>query len=178
MVRELRNRLLSGKSIASLGTYTTILIGIRLFLRADEFLGIRMDHFFPDAFMRDPITGDVIALNMKIFGKTDKKWQYRWLWANEKYPDICPVRHLLVYLYLTGIKKDYLFPPHSCFVDMEEVCKSGTFGQIHLPYVTFQAGFKQLVQETVTGSETLNICLLYTSPSPRDQRGSRMPSSA
>ena len=27
-------------------------------------------------------------------------------------------------------------------------------------------------------NETLNICLLYTSPSPRDQRGSRMPSSA
>ena len=25
---------------------------------------------------------------------------------------------------------------------------------------------------------TLKICLLYTSPSPRDQRGSRMPSSA
>ena len=24
----------------------------------------------------------------------------------------------------------------------------------------------------------VNICLLYTSPSPRDQRGSRMPSSA
>ena len=27
-------------------------------------------------------------------------------------------------------------------------------------------------------SGTLNPCLLYTSPSPRDQRGSRMPSSA
>ena len=26
--------------------------------------------------------------------------------------------------------------------------------------------------------EAFNICLLYTSPSPRDQRGSRMPSSA
>ena len=26
--------------------------------------------------------------------------------------------------------------------------------------------------------QTPNICLLYTSPSPRDQRGSRMPSSA
>ena len=26
--------------------------------------------------------------------------------------------------------------------------------------------------------EELGICLLYTSPSPRDQRGSRMPSSA
>ena len=28
------------------------------------------------------------------------------------------------------------------------------------------------------GVETTSICLLYTSPSPRDQRGSRMPSSA
>ena len=27
-------------------------------------------------------------------------------------------------------------------------------------------------------AETMGICLLYTSPSPRDQRGSRMPSSA
>ena len=26
--------------------------------------------------------------------------------------------------------------------------------------------------------EIYNVCLLYTSPSPRDQRGSRMPSSA
>ena len=26
--------------------------------------------------------------------------------------------------------------------------------------------------------QRINICLLYTSPSPRDQRGSRMPSSA
>ena len=29
-----------------------------------------------------------------------------------------------------------------------------------------------------TLDETLATCLLYTSPSPRDQRGSRMPSSA
>ena len=33
------------------------------------------------------------------------------------------------------------------------------------------------VQELTIGQES-NICLLYTSPSPRDQRGSRMPSSA
>ena len=32
---------------------------------------------------------------------------------------------------------------------------------------------------TITNAGTLiNLCLLYTSPSPRDQRGSRMPSSA
>ena len=31
---------------------------------------------------------------------------------------------------------------------------------------------------TLTGDDTLKVCLLYTSPSPRDQRGARMPSSA
>ena len=29
-----------------------------------------------------------------------------------------------------------------------------------------------------TNEKDINTCLLYTSPSPRDQRGSRMPSSA
>ena len=32
--------------------------------------------------------------------------------------------------------------------------------------------------EMMKGTETNYYCLLYTSPSPRDQRGSRMPSSA
>ena len=37
----------------------------------------------------------------------------------------------------------------------------------------------QLVDAAGEGEVTLvSICLLYTSPSPRDQRGSRMPSSA
>ena len=31
---------------------------------------------------------------------------------------------------------------------------------------------------TLTGNGQVTVCLLYTSPSPRDQRGSRMPSSA
>ena len=35
-------------------------------------------------------------------------------------------------------------------------------------------------EQTVIGEDGIesNYCLLYTSPSPRDQRGSRMPSSA
>ena len=37
----------------------------------------------------------------------------------------------------------------------------------------------QLVAHSHNSSETLaNICLLYTSPSPRDRQKSRMPSSA
>ena len=36
--------------------------------------------------------------------------------------------------------------------------------------IGFGGGFRR--------TELISICLLYTSPSPRDQRGSRMPSSA
>ena len=42
-----------------------------------------------------------------------------------------------------------------------------------LSAVEVESRFVELVEGGV-----LNICLLYTSPSPRDQRGSRMPSSA
>ena len=37
---------------------------------------------------------------------------------------------------------------------------------------------KANINETTTSKRITNFCLLYTSPSPRDQRGSRMPSSA
>ena len=34
------------------------------------------------------------------------------------------------------------------------------------------------IERLLTAGVGINACLLYTSPSPRDQRGSRMPSSA
>ena len=34
------------------------------------------------------------------------------------------------------------------------------------------------IHKSVAGNKLVQDCLLYTSPSPRDQRGSRMPSSA
>ena len=41
-----------------------------------------------------------------------------------------------------------------------------------------QASNKDTIVFLDASDNTSNICLLYTSPSPRDQRGSRMPSSA
>ena len=37
---------------------------------------------------------------------------------------------------------------------------------------------KMMIRAANTLAEVGHVCLLYTSPSPRDQRGSRMPSSA
>ena len=39
-------------------------------------------------------------------------------------------------------------------------------------------GVGDLPHPDLDGKTPLDACLLYTSPSPRDQRGSRMPSSA
>ena len=45
-----------------------------------------------------------------------------------------------------------------------------------LPGAAFRVGRLHPITQTI--NELKDICLLYTSPSPRDQRGSRMPSSA
>ena len=52
------------------------------------------------------------------------------------------------------------------------------------PQVVKKVGFRMASWRTIHGDGTkattdlVTTCLLYTSPSPRDQRGSRMPSSA
>ena len=48
-------------------------------------------------------------------------------------------------------------------------------GQTRLFYIHDGSTFS--ISEPINGAP-VSVCLLYTSPSPRDQRGSRMPSSA
>ena len=52
---------------------------------------------------------------------------------------------------------------------------------LELVFESYKRAVPDATQEQifmVFSGEHQNICLLYTSPSPRDQRGSRMPSSA
>ena len=42
----------------------------------------------------------------------------------------------------------------------------------------YDQNFNGVEWESILNRYLVNACLLYTSPSPRDQRGSRMPSSA
>ena len=53
-----------------------------------------------------------------------------------------------------------------------------TAGRMRKNRIRVLAGDKVLVEMTPYDLTKGRICLLYTSPSPRDQRGSRMPSSA
>ena len=55
-----------------------------------------------------------------------------------------------------------------------------SLGEGNTPLIKLENIPKELGKEVdlYVKYEGLNPCLLYTSPSPRDQRGSRMPSSA
>ena len=74
-----------------------------------------------------------------------------------------------------------VFDPGIADVDPEE----GIYPEIRRAEATFMARELALVLDdqgvwgaSLTSPPYALICLLYTSPSPRDQRGSRMPSSA
>ena len=54
----------------------------------------------------------------------------------------------------------------------------GLFSELFSKISEIQDILNKLNVNTKLSIEPSNICLLYTSPSPRDQRGSRMPSSA
>ena len=55
----------------------------------------------------------------------------------------------------------------------------GSGGSVNQSGGTYRIGHQLLIGSgNAQQGGTYNLCLLYTSPSPRDQRGSRMPSSA
>ena len=51
-------------------------------------------------------------------------------------------------------------------------------GSTPVAKIIFEKANKNLKRVQALGGAKNHLCLLYTSPSPRDQRGSRMPSSA
>ena len=67
----------------------------------------------------------------------------------------------------------------------ETVSLASQIGGFQLPLQTVQAivwrdskSVQQAIAKPSADTDRVIVCLLYTSPSPRDQRGSRMPSSA
>jgi integrase len=106
-VRDLRRALL-GSDLQAFLSYVMILLGIKLFLRSDELLTLCMNQFDNRLYIvnDDEVRG--IALYIK--GKSDRRKQYLYIWADENCPEFCPLRHLLVYVAVSGNTSGYLFP--------------------------------------------------------------------
>ena len=64
-------------------------------------------------------------------------------------------------------------------IDKVGVCSAGTFSEVRdALHERKAAGLHADMQFTYRNPDRSTDCLLYTSPSPRDKRQSRMPSSA
>ena len=63
-------------------------------------------------------------------------------------------------------------------LDVKRICKAFKKNFQCNGAVTKDSEMGEIIQLSGDQRTNVNSCLLYTSPSPRDQRGSRMPSSA
>ena len=83
--------------------------------------------------------------------------------------------------YVGNLEPRYSGIPTFMRTPLTETLDGIDIGLIGVPYdggVTNRAGARHGPREIRNQSSLMRTCLLYTSPSPRDQRGSRMPSSA
>ena len=104
-------------------------------------------HFVPELFVRDG-NNQIRGLCVKVCGKSDGEvWKYRWLWADDECPDLCPVRHLLIYVFVSGIKGGYLFPKTKELVGRDKP-DDGVF-QTCVPYSTHRRQFIELVERVL-----------------------------
>ena len=82
-----------------------------MFLREDEIGSMGYVHINHDISVKkgnDCVEG--LAITVK--GKADKVPVTLMMWFDHEFPEFCPVRHLLAWLYLSGIKDSFFFPPN------------------------------------------------------------------
>jgi hypothetical protein len=109
-LQDIRMRLLSTNKLEDLRLLTMILLSIKLFLRSDEIINMKIEDVVEDVtIVKDSF---IEALALRVQGKSDSSPVILSLWADDIIPEFCPVRHLLVYLHLSGISQGYLFPGH------------------------------------------------------------------
>ena len=108
-VCKIRTCLVSTNSLVDLQTMVMIMVGICLFFRFDDLDGLTAEYFIPEQFVFDP-AGNIMGMCLKVFGKSDKDWVTLMLWTDDECPEFCPVRLLLVYIYVSKIKGGFLFP--------------------------------------------------------------------
>jgi hypothetical protein len=153
MVR-LRAYWTSRESLEDLQSWVIFLVSCRLLLRSNEATGHQTDskgkitHISGIQLTDDPDTDSinwicstiqnkvVVRLAFNIKGKSDKgKTQVLTLFPDDVCPLLCPVRHLIVYVYLAKIKKGHLFPT---LAELQDPPADGNY-VTYLSYETYQS---------------------------------------
>lgn len=108
---DIREHLLNSSEsfVNRLQMYSLILIGTRLFLRQDEVAGLGFHSIVPEVSVIKNNT--LVQLGLKVTGKTEKGEYFTvlLLHRDDNFPALCPIRHLLLLIALTGVQSGYFF---------------------------------------------------------------------
>jgi hypothetical protein len=148
-VRMIRTALLVENDIFGLQYWTMVIMGIKLFLRISELLSIKIEDFDPSLMLLESTSCHVSALAVKIKGN-------HWLsmYCDNKFPELCPIRALLLYISLSGIKEGYIFPKflpgYGTNAATNEESSTESTGDVdestlHYPYAAFISRMKCLL---------------------------------
>jgi hypothetical protein len=161
-VRKIREHLLIRGDPVSLQMWVMVLLGIRMFLRSDELISLTVEDFIDSHYPKGkqfstPANGmgaltrcqvvqpdSVCSLAGEAQGKRDDQPVRLALLVDEKFPEFCPVRHLLWYLKVFNIKTGYLFPPAGLLIDSYQ-SDSTLSATKHITYDSFRSTLKHLV---------------------------------
>lgn len=183
-VRLIRGYLLARGDCVSLQTWIMFLLGIKLFLRADEVCKLEVrdfiHSFYPEGkdVLKEPKPAGVRALTKcqivsskavealacEVKGKSDQKPVRLALFADNEFPEFCPVRHLLWYMRLFNIHGGYLFPNSTELIRQWNAgCVPELNGSTHVTYGSYLTVMKFLVsnvcrrdtKEFVVGTHTM-----------------------
>jgi hypothetical protein len=156
-VRRIRTALLAENSLEGLQYWTMVIMGIKLFARISELLTMKLEDFDPTLMLLESTSCFVSALVLKLLGKGGN---FHWLciFADDEFPELCPIRALLLYISLSGITSGYLFPkilpghsPHESTEDDSSTESTGDVDEstLHYPYATFINKMKSLLTVTL-----------------------------
>ena len=110
---------------------------------------MKYGHFIPALFIRDK-QGGIQGLAVNVMGKRDNHWKYFTIWADNEYPELCVVRHLLIYIYLTDMNGGYMFPG---WTELMHPPSDGIY-LTHVAYNTFEKYFKTLLAKILPNGGT------------------------
>ena len=124
--------LLNNNSIEDFMRWVMILLCVKLFLRCDEIVNLSFDDFITSLFIIDDFNNiDAIGIKIKgyhfnIIGKSDHKWYKFYLWRDYQQPLLCPVIHLLIYIYYSNLKQAnyHIFPNQTTLKDLQSTEKN------------------------------------------------------
>ncbi len=111
-IRTLRDNLVNSGCFINFQIYTMILLGIKCFLRAEELLQLRIEHFDPK-YMIIREDGKINSITVQVQGKSDPVPVYLQIFSDDNCTEFCPIRHLIAYMSLLDVKEGFIFPSKS-----------------------------------------------------------------